>query len=233
MSSACVLETEVIEHLQVLDSGDQLIPAGHDDVRLAARVGVDHALRIGPLAVHLAAAMATRPWWLLPPGRINPLWWIALGAGMLVIDHFGGPAAQYPVMYAVPVVLAAWYSGEWPALALAISVPLLRLVFLVAQTAAPIDVRLLLLTLFRGVIIAFLGIWFTRLADLERALERRVKVLEGMLAICAFCKKIRNEAGDWEQLEGFISRKSEAEFSHGVCPACSETHYPGMMDESA
>ena len=109
--------------------------------------------------------------------------------------------------------------------------PLLRLVFLVAPTTAPIDVRLLLLTLFRGVIIAFLGIWFTRLADLERELERRVKVLEGMLAICAFCKKIRNEHGDWEQLEGFISRKSEAQFSHGVCPACSETHYPGMMDE--
>jgi hypothetical protein len=177
--------------------------------------------------------MPKRPWWLLPTGRINPLWWMALGAGTLVVDHFGSPAAQYPAAYIVPVVLAAWYSGRWPALVLAISVPLVRLGFLLAPPPAPIDLGLLLLTLVRGAIIAFLGIWFARLADHERDLEGRVKVLEGMLSICAFCKKIRNEQGDWEQLEGFISRKSAAEFSHSVCPACGDAHYPGMMDESA
>jgi hypothetical protein len=53
----------------------------------------------------------TRPWWLLPPGRINALWWLALGAAMLAIERFGGPTGQYPVVYAVPVALAAWYSG--------------------------------------------------------------------------------------------------------------------------
>lgn len=177
--------------------------------------------------------MKQRPWWLLPPGRINALWWLALGGAMLAIDHVGSPGAQYPVVYAVPVVLAAWYSGRWPSLALAISVPLLRLLFLVAPNSAPINVTLLLLTLFRGVVIAFLGLWFARLADLERDLDRRVKVLEGMLSICAFCKKIKNERGEWEQLEGFISRSSEAEFSHGLCPSCGDTHYPGMMEDTA
>jgi hypothetical protein len=54
-----------------------------------------------------------------------------------------------------------------------------------------------------------------------------------MLSICAFCKKIRNESGEWEQLEGFISRKSEAEFSHSLCPSCGNTHYPGMTEELA
>ena len=175
--------------------------------------------------------MKERPWWLLPPRRINPLWWIALGVATLVIDHLGGPTAQYPVVYAVPVVLAAWYSGKWPSLALAISVPLARLAFLVAPSNAPIDLALLLLTFFRGVIIAFLGIWFTRLADLEHELERRVNMLEGMLSICAFCKKIRNERGQWEQIETFISRRSEAEFSHGVCPMCSNIHYPDIASE--
>jgi hypothetical protein len=175
--------------------------------------------------------MHKRPWWLLPPGRIHPLWWLALGAVMLVVDHLAGPAAQYPVVYAVPVVLAAWYSGRWPALTLAIAVPLLRLIFFVAPMAGPINLLLVLLTIFRGVVIAFLGIWFARLADHERDLERRVKVLEGMLSICAFCKKIRNESGAWEQLEAFISRKSEAEFSHGMCPTCAEANYPGMNEQ--
>jgi hypothetical protein len=174
-----------------------------------------------------------RPWWLLPPGRINALWWLALGAAMLAIERFGGPTGQYPVVYAVPVALAAWYSGRLVSLALAVSVPLARLLFLVAPGSAPMNVTLLLLTVFRGVVIAFLGLWFARLADLERDLERRVKVLEGMLSICAFCKKIRNESGEWEQLEGFISRKSEAEFSHSLCPSCGNTHYPGMTEELA
>ena len=128
-----------------------------------------------------------RPWWLLPPGRINALWWLALGGAMLAIDRLGGPTAQYPVVYAVPVVLAAWYSGRWVSLALAVSVPLVRLLFLVAPTSTPMNLTLLLLTIFRGIVIAFLGLWFARLSDLERDLDRRVKVLEGMVSICGFC----------------------------------------------
>ena len=55
-----------------------------------------------------------------------------------------------------------------------------------------------------------------------------MKVLEGLLPICAFCKNIRNDKGEWERMEGYISRRSEAEFSHGICPSCSDKHYPGL-----
>ena len=75
------------------------------------------------------------------------------------------------------------------------------------------------------------ALWFARLADYERELSRQVRVLEGLLAICSFCKSIRNERGDWEHLESFISRRSEAEFSHGVCPSCGALHYPDMFGE--
>jgi len=84
-------------------------------------------------------------------------------------------------------------------------------------------------TSFRGIVIVILALWFARLAEFERSLERRVKVLEGLVPICAFCKNIRNEAGEWERLEKYISRRSEAEFSHGVCPSCNEKHYAGVM----
>jgi hypothetical protein len=87
---------------------------------------------------------------------------------------------------------------------------------------------LALATALRGIVIVFLALWFARLAEFERALQTRVKVLEGLLPICTFCKNIRNEGGDWERLEKFISRRSEAEFSHGICPSCAEKHYPGM-----
>ena len=94
----------------------------------------------------------------------------------------------------------------------------------------PEDVgALALATAFRGVVIVFIALWFARLADLERALARRVKVLEGLVPICSHCKNIRNETGEWERLEKYISRRSEAEFSHGICPACSQKHYPSEM----
>jgi hypothetical protein len=145
---------------------------------------------------------------------------------MLAIDRFTGPAG-----YTVLVVLAAWYSGRWPALALAIAIPVVRFALLLAPTGAPVNLTLLALTLFRGVVIGFIGIWFARLAEMERHLDRRVNVLEGLLPICSFCKKIRNETGEWERLEGFISRRSEAQFSHGLCPTCGDIHYPEMLDK--
>ncbi len=59
------------------------------------------------------------------------------------------------------------------------------------------------------------------LAELEKALEQ-VKTLAGIVPICMYCKKIRDDQGYWNQLEKFISEHSEAEFSHGICPECYE-----------
>ncbi len=61
--------------------------------------------------------------------------------------------------------------------------------------------------------------------ELKEALSR-VKVLSGMLPICSSCKRIENEKGQWEQMEVYIRDRSEADFSHGVCPECAEKLYP-------
>jgi len=60
-----------------------------------------------------------------------------------------------------------------------------------------------------------------RVAQLESALAR-VKQLHGLLPICSYCKKIRNDRNYWQQLESYISAHSEAVFSHGICPECYE-----------
>ena len=57
--------------------------------------------------------------------------------------------------------------------------------------------------------------------DLSQALAR-VKHLEGIIPICMYCKKIRDDHNDWNQLEKYISEHSEALFSHGACPECLE-----------
>jgi len=56
--------------------------------------------------------------------------------------------------------------------------------------------------------------------ELEAALAR-VKQLEGIIPICMYCKKIRDDQQSWHQLEKYISSHSEAMFSHGMCPECA------------
>jgi len=66
--------------------------------------------------------------------------------------------------------------------------------------------------------------------ELQRAL-REVKVLRGLIPICASCKKIRNDGGFWQQLEEYIGEHSEAEFSHGLCQPCLKKLYPGVYQD--
>jgi DNA-binding response OmpR family regulator len=57
--------------------------------------------------------------------------------------------------------------------------------------------------------------------DLSQALSR-VRQLEGIIPICTYCKKIRDDKNSWQQLEKYITEHSEALFSHGACPECLE-----------
>ena len=61
-----------------------------------------------------------------------------------------------------------------------------------------------------------------RVAELQDALSN-VKQLHGLLPICSYCKRIRGDDQYWQQVEGYIADHSEAQFSHGICPACYET----------
>jgi AmiR/NasT family two-component response regulator len=62
-------------------------------------------------------------------------------------------------------------------------------------------------------------------AELQDALAQ-VKILSGLLPICASCKKIRDDEGYWHQVEVYIRDHSEARFSHGICPDCARALYP-------
>jgi K+-sensing histidine kinase KdpD len=65
----------------------------------------------------------------------------------------------------------------------------------------------------------------TLIRDLQDALTR-IKVLSGMLPVCAECKKIRDNKGHWNEFESYISDHSEATFSQSICPECAKVLYP-------
>ena len=57
---------------------------------------------------------------------------------------------------------------------------------------------------------------------------KEIKILSGLLPICASCKKIRDDNGYWNQIESYINQHSEAEFSHSICPDCTMNLYPNL-----
>ncbi len=69
-----------------------------------------------------------------------------------------------------------------------------------------------------------------KVTELQEALNQ-INTLKGILPICANCKKIRDDAGYWQQVEAYISKYTSAEFSHGICPDCMKKLYPELCDE--
>lgn len=67
--------------------------------------------------------------------------------------------------------------------------------------------------------------------ELEKALSE-VKNLRGILPICSFCKKIRDDSGCWSQVEVYVRERSDADFSHGICPECVQKHYADFVPKN-
>ena len=63
--------------------------------------------------------------------------------------------------------------------------------------------------------------------DLQRAMHE-IQVLRGLIKICSYCKKIKNDQGTWQQIELYIREHTEAEFSHGICAECIDSHFPTL-----
>lgn len=69
-----------------------------------------------------------------------------------------------------------------------------------------------------------------RVRELEEALSQ-VKQLQGLLPICSYCKKIRDDHNYWQQVEEYISKHSRAQFSHSICPDCYVYHIKPKLNE--
>jgi hypothetical protein len=144
----------------------------------------------------------------------------------------------------VLVLLAGWIGTQWVGLHTVVansgagleSLP--HVIPVAVVRLAPIAVTLLVSVLVVGFFVAHERLWDAReilrrkgeeqkklIATLQQALAE-VKTLRGLLPICANCKKIRDAQGAWVPIEGYIQMRSEAQFSHGLCPDCLEKLYP-------
>ena len=69
-----------------------------------------------------------------------------------------------------------------------------------------------------------------RVVELEEALAR-VRQLRGLLPICSYCKKIRDDKNYWQQVEQYVGAHSDVQFSHGICPDCYQKVVEPQLDE--
>jgi hypothetical protein len=163
-------------------------------------------------------------------------------AMILLLDLFIPLGVAVGVLYVVPVLLSLWSSKKGFTVLVAVVASVLTIGAYFYKPAVPEMWKVLFnrsLSLIAIGITAILGLqrkniltaWEEALRDREMAIEK-LKILSGLLPICASCKKIRDDQGYWNDVAGYISEHSEAEFSHGICPACAEKLYPEYYKKS-
>ena len=158
---------------------------------------------------------------LIEPLLTSRVTYLLAGLGILVLDWGTGRWLVLPSVFIIPVVMSAWFCGGRFAYLLAVLLSLGRSVifgFVEVPASLTINIANALIRTAALVFVAFL------VARTKR-LTTEVTILEGLLPICMHCKRIRDEKAGWEQLEAYISHHSEATFTHGLCPECSEKHY--------
>jgi hypothetical protein len=156
------------------------------------------------------------------PLLAHPAGWIALATVFVAVDFLAGPEVQFPIAFVFPVALAAWHRGFHWAAWFAVFQPAARFAFhfvwedtwLLHLSSANLLIRVTVLSGFA---------WLVAHAARQR---RHIQKLERLLPVCAWCKRIRDEQGGWQSLDGYLSEHSEMTFSHGICPDCLKNHFP-------
>ena len=152
---------------------------------------------------------------------------------MSCCDFLAGPIVFFPVLFVIPVALMAWNCGLRTALRLAVVLCLIRFSIQYAW-GIPYTLPVAVINaIIRLAILFFITFLCGKLSEQTQALRARVRTLEGLLPTCAHCKDIRDENGEWQQMEDYVASRSGAQFTHGICPKCVATHFSDVMNQEA
>ena len=170
---------------------------------------------------------------------IGSLWFAVFGASVW-LDYLIGSMIHVHFLFIIPVLIAAHKSGRIRGFTFAAAMPVAHGLILIHESAAinlpqvcagmatHIATLALLAELVHRVTIQKRELLIQKLALADALDEARhsIKILRGLLPICAGCKSIREDNGYWKRIEDYLQVHSELEFSHGICPDCVEKLYP-------
>lgn len=147
--------------------------------------------------------------------------YVLMGLVILALDAPTGPYVSFPILFLLPVVLAAWNCRGWTATALAAALPIGRALLAGFIFLEPLSLRLIAVNAAARILVLLVIVYYVQRASQQREeLRREVRMLKGILPICVSCKRIRDKREQWQPMEVYIAERSEAEFSHGYCPEC-------------
>lgn len=160
---------------------------------------------------------------LTVPEHLPPAYSLALVALVMAIDAALAPRIEFHALLFLPVLYGAWYGGlKW-----GLPLSLIPFAHAVSLWLHGVDAETMYVALIgatvRTVIMAAAVFWIASVAASQRALKQEVALLEGLLPICSYCKKIRDEAGDWQVMEKYIQDRTDATFTHSICETCLTT----------
>jgi len=157
-----------------------------------------------------------------------------------VLDFITGPQFGFFVFYYLPIMFAGWYLGKKTTIAFSISA---TFIWLFADSLGDhvydseffrywnSFIRLLSFLLV-GILFSNFKNNFDKEKEMNSKLSKalsEVKILSGLMPICASCKNIRNDKGYWEKIEDYLQDHADANFSHSICPSCMDKLYPDVV----
>lgn len=166
--------------------------------------------------------------------------WLTVFGSSVWLDYLIGSMIHVHVLFIIPVLIAAHKSGRIWGFSFAVAMPVAHGLILIHESAAinlpqvcagmatHVATLALLAELVHRVTVQKRELLAQKLALADALDEARhsIKILRGMLPICAGCKSIREDNGYWKRIEDYLQVHSELEFSHGICPDCVEKLYP-------
>lgn len=153
------------------------------------------------------------------PAALPPYYSLVLAAFVVALDYAVSPHVEFPGLFIVPVAFAAWYGGlKW---GLPMSALPFAHVWILSISGGQAGLfQATVSAVVRAITLVPIAWWIASVSASQRALAEEVEILEGLLPICSYCKKIRDDGGEWQMLEKYIQERSGATFTHGVCETC-------------
>ena len=172
-----------------------------------------------PLKVHKAWSVRVLHWRLT---------YVVIAALLLVLDYESSALIQFPITFVIPVILASWFCAPHIGYLFAVGMAVVRLSFDLVWDDSSAHMQSGIMNALINVSVLVFIAYITSKAV---RLMREVKVLQGILPTCCFCKKIRDNDDHWKSMEIYIETRTDAQFSHGICPDCAQLHYGDILNK--
>ena len=173
-----------------------------------------------------AKSDATEAWYL----RVlkSRLTYLVIASLLIIFEYLNDKLIQFPIIFVIPIMLASWFCAPHIGYSFAIGMAVVRLSFDFSWD----NPDLFKYEIGNAVINVGVLLFISFITSQAARMTREVKLLQGILPTCCFCKKIQDKENKWHPIENYIENRTDANFSHGICPECAQRQYGSILNKT-